>query len=209
LAAANNLPAIAHLEMTGGGSGYRAVDTMAILPPAPQRAAYRRQPADSGESAHETPTATASLAAPNTPALQLLKAETAEARTAAEPEPREWIVLTSWQEAQAPAVKTGLVADYDTEKQDEAGDAVNHEPAGRFAVTRLILRVYPASATAANQDSPQSSPASPSTTPAAGITTQPASRPTEGANTGASSSSKSLNQPAAVPFGDGWLVIQL
>jgi hypothetical protein len=128
------------------------------------------------------------------PREQLLKAEmpndqTSSAEQAQRVEPQQWIVFTEWAQVQTPAT-SGAIADYNT-GSDAAGApepaASQRGDAGRITITRMILRVYPVASPSNSARSSDSAP-----------------------HTGTNPVSKSVfHQSAAVPFGDGWLVIQL
>lgn len=170
--------------------GFRAVNTMAVMTAAPLRAIYHRPSALRTQPAHESsPAASSLLASAASPRQQLLKAEAVDLRAAAQPEPQQWIVLTSWQQVEAPAARSGRVADYDTGTEQQSSNA----PTSQVTVTRLILRVYPAS----------SSPLT------ASPTEKSASPVTKGEASDTNSTPKPVLNLPAVPFGDGWLVIQL
>jgi hypothetical protein len=134
----------------------------------------------------------------------LIRAEAADLVAATQPEPQEWIVLTSWRQVEPSTAKTGRVADYDTGAEQEnssTNQAANRaaNPAANLAgnqvtVTRLILRVYPADAiTNAGSATASGKPAA----------------KTAGAGPHSISTPKPILDLPAVPFGDGWLVIQL
>jgi hypothetical protein len=116
----------------------------------------------------------------------------------------QWIVLTTWEQAEAPAANnSGMVADYNA-NPDSGADASNADdgseqrerPNGAarpIAVTQLILRFYSASANPA----PEQNHAGP----------DHAGERHAGFN---AANSKSVGSRRAVlPLGDGWLVIQL
>ena len=95
-------------------------------------------------------------------------------------------MLTTWQ-VQAPERESAGKADYDTGVESaDTSDTIASQPSqpSQITVTRLILKVYPG-------------------TPAAAPEKQtPGAKP--------DSASKTLfYRPAALPFGNGWLVIQL
>jgi beta-lactamase regulating signal transducer with metallopeptidase domain len=194
--------------------GYRAINTLAVMPQSPQRTLYRKPAAAYARATQAARQTAGQIAGPaaasviadsaiaasqassqtssQTASQQLIKAEAADLLAAAQPAPQQWIVLTSWRQVEPPAAKTGRVADYDTGTAPE--DSAADRPAKQVTVTRLILRVYPASEIA-----------SASSTPASG---KPAS-PAAGANADSTSNPKHFLDLPAVPFGDGWLVIQL
>jgi hypothetical protein len=71
------------------------------------------------------------------PRAVLLKAEMPGAEQA--PQAQQWVVLTTWE--QVTNTKAGVPAEYDT----GADRTTSAEPASRTIVTRMILRVFPAS----------------------------------------------------------------
>jgi hypothetical protein len=166
--------------------GYRAVNAMAVLPAAPERLLYRKPYAV--RLAHHS----------NVASHALPQADPLNLRAARQPEPPQWIVLTSWQ-VQAPQTKSGRVADYDT-GDDETVGQTGPGSGNQVTVTRLILRVAPANTA---PESTAGSVGSPATTHA-----NPA-QPSADAKPGSSSTPKLFTLPTAVPIGDGWLVIQL
>jgi len=159
---------------------FRAIKVNAILPATrPAMAINSRQRAAAGYTRPGALGAKSSDIAFSAPREQLLKAEMPCPPTKSAEPPQQWVVFTAWEQVQTRAT-SGRIADYDT-GADAAGQP------GRMIVTRMILRVYPV---AAVTDSAQSSPSAP--------------RP------GSNSISKSIShQSAALPFGDGWLVLQL
>ena len=67
-------------------------------------------------------------------------------RPVPEHEEQQWIVLTSWEEEQAPNAATGQVADYNTATgSDSTRSAQLQNGTSRLTVTRLILKVLPPS----------------------------------------------------------------
>jgi beta-lactamase regulating signal transducer with metallopeptidase domain len=121
------------------------------------------------------------------PKQRLLKAEAPDSATDASRQPQAWAVLATWQ-VQSSTPEAGEAADYDGKAQSN-GQAQEHgkpsQLASRITVTRLILRVYPAGPAAA-------APASNSPASNASSMKKPA-----------------FASPAVLPFGNGWLVIQL
>ena len=80
-----------------------------------------------------------------------LKAELPGSQPVAAPE-QQWIVLTEWEQVQTTNQSAGLTADYGTGRSASvSGDSVdkdaqsNTHPVSQIMVTRLILRIYPAS----------------------------------------------------------------
>lgn len=101
------------------------------------------------------------------------------------PEPmpgQEWVVLTAWEQVQAPAQQSGLTADYETGAAKTAGKMqspaaargqAGDSQASRIVVTQLIFRIVPASSVAS------------------------------------SGTGSAHGKPAMMPVHNGWLVLQL
>ena len=70
---------------------------------------------------------------------------------------QQWIVLTTWEQVQSPNINAGLIADYETAAKQNASSNQNTQtqtqPAGQVFVTRLILRMFPASSLSAQPTS--------------------------------------------------------
>jgi len=167
------------------------------MPPVLRHTVYRRPAtahASPATASGQASTQPADSALAVSPSQRLIKAEAADLIAARQPEPQQWIVLTSWQQVEPSKAKPGRVADYDTEtgQQDAAADQPANQRATQVTVTRLILRVYPASAL-----SPMGS---------ATLASKPR---VQAAGAHSSSTPKPILDLPAVPFGDGWLVIQL
>ena len=109
-------------------------------------------------------------------------------------QPQELVVFTAWQ-VETSTAQAGAVADYDAvARPDGAATAEENRPAetaSRITVTRMILTVYPADVRKAVTPDKAANPAS---KPQANSSSQ--IRPV-------------LHRPAMLPFGSGWLVIQL
>ena len=187
--------------------GFRAVNAVAMVP---ARQAQVDRPAmirPEQEHADAAPTAKMAVATAE-PHAVLVKTQIPDTDAKQAARPREWLVVTTWQVQTS--FKAQNVADYDAaqqEQQNTAEDAAQNgrthsSPAASMVVTRMFLGVYRASQTA--QAAGQVN--SPMTGDAAGKTGRPEAT---------SSDLKSLSsQPtarplSAIPFGDGWLVIQL
>jgi hypothetical protein len=85
----------------------------------------------------------------NTPRQVLLKAEEPSAPAAAQEE--GYIVVTTWEQVRTVRRRSAQVADYDADagnhgENAQAGSQSHSQPAAQITVTRVILRVYPASA---------------------------------------------------------------
>jgi hypothetical protein len=124
----------------------------------------------------------------------LLKAEMPSPQANYAGQPQQWVVFAAWEQFQTRAT-SGQVADYDTgadaaaTRQTDASQqtAGQQGDTGRITITRMIFRVCPVAALGNSANSSKSAP-----------------RPDS------NSVPKSIShQSAAVPFGDGWLVIQL
>jgi beta-lactamase regulating signal transducer with metallopeptidase domain len=204
-------------------SGFRATNAMAVMPDAAERqtrsnvtaAVARRHAAAAGQEAvpgHEAEIDVSSVATGGgvkiEPRQQLISAAMdtpkAGSRAHGEATQGQWIVLTTWEQAEAPAANnSGMVADYNA-NPDRGADASNadggseqrerpNDAARPIAVTQLILRFYSASANPA----PEQNNAGP----------DHAGERHAGFN---AANSKSVGSRRAVlPLGDGWLVIQL
>jgi hypothetical protein len=57
----------------------------------------------------------------------------------------QWIVLTAWEQVQTSNWRAAVKADYDANEGRDANTKPNTQPTGRITITRLILRVIPAS----------------------------------------------------------------
>jgi beta-lactamase regulating signal transducer with metallopeptidase domain len=170
-------------------AGVRAIETKAILP-ASRSAAAPLTSASVRRNAHPSPTASeyrivAADAGAGAPRQVLLNAETP---TSAAPAPeQQFIVFAAWEVVRTSAPKSVPVADYDTgaSAESQVGDAAGQpgsESATQVTITQLILAVYPAGV------APAGSAPSPKATHATGSDSR---------------------HPAALPFGNGWLVFQL
>jgi hypothetical protein len=75
-----------------------------------------------------------------------------------EPTSQQWIVLTTWEQVQTANINSGLTADYETGANQDATSNQNKQkqtlPAGQLFVTRLILRMFPASSSSAQPPQP-------------------------------------------------------
>jgi len=90
----------------------------------------------------------------DSPHTVLLKADMSDTRPA-QPEEQQWIVLTTWEQVRMPSNDGAMAADYESGANSDApGDAStagrtieqsNPQSAGQVTITRLILRVIPAS----------------------------------------------------------------
>jgi hypothetical protein len=157
------------------------------------------------EHADAVPGLLKTAAASAQPSEVLLKAQVPGATTKREAQPQEWLVVTTWQVQTT--FKAQNVADYDdgtpADKARMADAASQNQraetrPAATMAVTRMFLGVYRASQVAQ------------ATTQATGKTTAPAASSTDLKSLSNSLSNQQAARPlGAVPFGDGWLVIQL
>jgi beta-lactamase regulating signal transducer with metallopeptidase domain len=145
----------------------------------------------------------AKAAGNGTPHMTLLKATMpeaaqtdAEASTAGDVEAPQYIVLTTWTQVEAAPQSSRTIADYDADASAEqsqpaqttasSGEAKSGgAPGTQIVVTRLLLKIGPPSAAGK---------------PANG---------SGGSNSDASTSFKSVQQPAVIPFGNGWLIFQL
>jgi beta-lactamase regulating signal transducer with metallopeptidase domain len=180
-------------RLAGNMGAFRATSVEAILPgpanrPSPVRSSPQRGAAGKG-TLRNLEARSPELAAAEA-RQQWVKAGMADRGAATAQQPQEWVVLTTWQ-VQSTAQEAGEtddMADYDRSAQPAAND-VDSQPsqaASRTTITRLILRVYPATPAAGSAAAKQA----------------PVSRP--------DSSSKSIvSRPAMLPFDSGWLVIQL
>jgi beta-lactamase regulating signal transducer with metallopeptidase domain len=216
LKVAPGLPAHATDLIARDASAYRATDAVAIVPSAPERPAMHRDAQDLAASAQTSREVNAIRIASNEARQNLVETQAENgtarfaARSAAEQEadaPQQWIVLTTWQQVDAPATGTGEVADYDTganpdaANQNAAGqDAASQDAAGvaqpapsshsQTTITQLILRVYPENSTCARGRQMQR-----------GVRANSKSR--------GSDSKSDLNRTAILPLDSGWLFIQL
>ena len=177
------------------GQPFRAVNVNAILPATrPAMATYSRQRAVTGSRPPRTSGAKTFDLASSSPHEQLLKAEMPSPQANYAGQPQQWVVFAAWEQFQTRAT-SGQVADYDTgadaaaTRQTDASQqtAGQQGDTGRITITRMIFRVCPVAALGNSANSSKSPP-----------------RPDS------NSVPKSIShQSAAVPFGDGWLVIQL
>jgi hypothetical protein len=193
-------------------SGFKA---MAVMPAAAERQTRSNVTAAAGQEAvpdHEAGIDVSSVATAGgvkiEPRQQLISAAMdtpkAGSRAHGEATQGQWIVLTTWEQAEAPAANnSGMVADYNADpdrgadaSSADGGSEQRERPNGAarpIAVTQLILRFYSASANPA----PEQNNAGPDN----------AGERHAGFN---AANSKSVGSRRAVlPLGDGWLVIQL
>ena len=195
-------------------SGIRAIETKAILPvnhsaAANLSAASPRRRATPSASATGFEIASNDMR-PNEPRQVLLKAEmppraaTPVYNSRQDSDQPYVVVLTAWEVVRTTHHRPAPVADYDTGDQAGADPASNQEPdqpqaqpqnqpATQYIVTRLILSIEPA------------------TTPDSANSSNPAgaSNPARATKALHSDLSQPIRQPAAIPFGNGWLVLQL
>jgi hypothetical protein len=148
-------------QTTRGNSGFRAVDTKAILPAGHGAAlltpaASRRAVTPSSELASAPQRQLASTS--EAPREVLLRAEVPDADAeaarqnassdiAGEP---QYVVLTAWEEVRTPARHPRLISDYYTDanappQSVDAADPSSGETVTRITVTRMIIAVYPIS----------------------------------------------------------------
>jgi beta-lactamase regulating signal transducer with metallopeptidase domain len=190
-------------------SGFHMVQAKAILP------ATRNQAMNSAQTHHAAARPAAALdteiasrdAAIATPHETLLKAEMPAAATqAARPEQStqqqpQYFVLTAVEQVQMIPQNSREIADYDTGgANDQASPAAQQSqnangkpaaaPAPQVTITRLIFRISPAGAQASSTSSTATGANHAPSTKSA-----PTSHPTQ--------------QPAIIPIGNGWLVLQL
>ncbi|HVU46132.1 MAG TPA: M56 family metallopeptidase [Terracidiphilus sp.] len=175
--------------------GFRAVNTVATVPV--RRANASHAPRELGDAARAVKV-TQTVATGINARAENLKAEAPAGHPAQAAQPQEWMVVT-WQvqtSVRAQDFKAQSVADYENGKSaehSETAGAAQNRPANEMAVTRMFLGVYRASRAAQAANQPKSD--------AASKTAHPSATATE---------LKTLQiRQAAVPLGDGWLVIQL
>jgi hypothetical protein len=187
--------------------GPHLIQTKAILAPphnasAPATAAFRRRAldrpsVDRPSAAMENEVAANEMSG-RAPHETLLKAEMPDAGAdqLAQSAP-QYIVLTAWEQVQTAPRESRTMADYDNgapADQEQATQQANSAAENRrsaadapqITITRLIFRIDPA--------------------------TPPQAAKTDSKNDSANSTitnSKSVHQPAVIPFGNGWLVFQL
>jgi beta-lactamase regulating signal transducer with metallopeptidase domain len=164
-------------------SAFHAINALAVLP----------APAANRET---NPTKVASAE----PREQLIKTEAKGAdrnsiKAQRETAPQQWIVLTAWQQTETPAAASSSIADYDASADGDAEDAAaisqtTKSAPRQIAVTQLILRVYPADAKLAPDQTSHSAEQINSARPHI-------------------DSHSILSRQAVLPWGNGWLVIQL
>lgn len=225
-------PVRAEYAVARANEGFRAVNAVAMVPARMNQPEVARMEPEHSDAAPVVKTAVSGPAGAQ-PREVLLKARVPAASAKQSAQPQEWLVVTTWQVQTA--FRARNVADYDDAPAVQAGAAdanqdqsaktnsMETRPAAGMAVTRMFLGVYRASQTA--------QAASRNSNDATGKAAQPAGTGTDlksPANQ-ITSSQSTLNQPAlnqpgsgqplsnqpgarplrAVPFGDGWLVIQL
>lgn len=188
--------------MASSASGYRLIQTRAILPashgettPLFTVSTHRaKQPAP----VMANPEIASNDRSAGAPHETLLKAEIPSSDSAqnAQDAAPQYIVLTAWRQVLIAPQSSRAIADYDAGAVNNQGDSNRQNgtgageqsgdstttpspaPALQIMVTRLILRIEPASTAAGSKVTPVTD-------------------------------SKSGQQPAAIPFGNGWLVLQL
>jgi hypothetical protein len=204
--------------LTTSVSGFHMVETKAIL--SPNRSKVTRV----SEVPDATPAHRAILSAPatadrevasrgtnnGTPHETLLKAEmpSSNARQVAQQESNalqnaiqpEYIVFTAYEQVQTVPQSAREIADYDISapvNQNEAGKAAATPaivPTTQITVTRLIFKIDSATA---QTNAPTGAARSAASGPSAESPSKPAP------------SSKPVQQPTVIHFGNGWLVFQL
>ena len=183
-----------------GMPAYRATNVEAILPASSRDGmdfrAVERRGTGTASTEQKTEAQPAHLASTE-PKQQMLKAVMPGPRTktASPAQSQEWVVFTSWQ-VESSAQTAGMIADYDTDaRQTEATtDETSGEPSAaqnRITVTQLILKIDPVKQASANQAS-DSTPVKKAQSTNSNSVVKPV-----------------LHWPAPLPFGTGWLVIQL
>jgi beta-lactamase regulating signal transducer with metallopeptidase domain len=179
--------------------GFRAVNAVAMVPVRAHEPAMARMDQEHGDAVRSLKTAVSGAAIAQ-PHEVLLKAPVRTAAAKQTAQPQEWLVVTTWQVQTT--FRAQNVADYDdgaAKATDAAQDrSAKTRPVAGMAVTRMFLGVYRASQTAQaasrnSGDAANKTARSTATnTDLKSFSSQPAGRPW-----------------GAVPFGDGWLVIQL
>jgi len=139
------------------GSGFRAIETKAMLPAlrgtaTAERISLRRAVASSaGVSQRAIASADAT-----TPREVLLRADMPDADPVANGRHSDFdfagaeqvVVLAAWEEVQSPPRQSGLISDFDADRNAQsqtvlADDRNNKHPAIQVTVTRVIFAVYP------------------------------------------------------------------
>jgi beta-lactamase regulating signal transducer with metallopeptidase domain len=198
-------PAVPLLFDGRSAAQFHATNAMAFLPAAPLRPAET-----STRRLGALDTANRSTGAMNVAAVQPRQQQVAaggrgaEANRAAgtnaqanssaaeaDAAPQQWIVLTTWEQVESPAVDAGTVSDYNTSANENLPAQPAQNAPHQFAVTQLILRVYPTGEAAA-----------------------PGQKPNSAAQSNASAGRKAtptsdFNRQAILPLENGWLVIRL
>ena len=187
-------------------AGYHMVQAKAILPVSRNEGVISTPTHTRQAIARPTESEIASREAIDGPAHEtLLKAEMPSADTQSaeanqgSPSQPGFVVLAAVEKVQLIPLNSREISDYDTGAASDAQPAaVDGKPAPAAApqivIARLIFRVVPAAAPPTSQ---AATPAAATGTPAqnSSIKTAPAPR--------------SVQQPAMIPFGNGWLVFQL
>ena len=189
----------AEYAVAGPDQGFRALNAVAIVPA--RRAETRHAAREHQGSVHAAKTPSL-LAAGVDPRSENLKPEAPATDPAPVTQSQEWMVV-AWQVQTAVRTqdfRAQNVADYEDGARNQPGRtapaADNRPAANQMAVTKMFVGVYRASQTAQSASQNTTDKAA-----AAGKTVQPAA---------AVMDLKTLQiRQAAVPFGDGWLVIQL
>lgn len=200
-------------ETAGRAQGFHMVQTKAILAPVRSESAPT-----TANSKHHFVVNSTEPAENETAALDstqerehetLLKAEMPDSgaqgaspqnASAAQDAQPQFIVLTAWEQVQTAPQASRTIADYDNSAVASADPGVkqvgaatdNHQSAAapQITVTRLILRVAPAS-------------------PTQGTKSESGNDSTSDSGHNSGTNSKSVQQPTVIPFGNGWLVFQL
>ncbi len=201
--------------------GFHMVQANAILP-APRNGAMISASAHTRRAtAQPTATSTSEIASRDegngTAHASLLKAEmpgtAVQSRQAEQGAPQytapQYFVLTAVEQVQTIPQNLREIADYDTGAADDQAPPAAQQsqspvsktdasPEPQIVITRLIFRVAPATG---------------QTAPETGLAADNATRTTAGAEQNSSSktapTSHSVQQRAVIPFGNGWLVLQL
>lgn len=182
-------------------AGFHMVQAKAILSASrneamnPATQTHRATTRPSAAPATEIASRDANIGGPHETLLKAeMPAAAADPGAAPNSEVPQYLVLTAYERVQYVPQNSREIADYDASAAPDAQPATADKatPAPQFTITRLIFRIAPA---AAQNDVATSAK-----------TSQSAAQSSTGKS---ATSSHAVQQPAIIPFGNGWLVFQL
>ncbi len=201
------------LSLANGASEYRFIQASAIMPSSigetvPRRSlsALRRAKSALAASNSEIASNDRPTSAPHETLLKAEAASSDSAQSASQEDAGQYIVLASWQQVSAPPQNSRTIADYDTDAAanqrnlswQNSGTQNSDQPNGRA----------PAEQSGNAGPAPAPIPAPQIIVTRLVLRIVPVA-PAAGTKASQPDDSNSGQQPAAIPFGNGWLVFQL